>query len=258
MTLAERRPSRAALAYDQLRARILAQDYPPGEMLSEHAVAARLGVSRTPVRQALAALERDGLVRIVPNRGALVVGFSIQELRDMLEFREAIELYALSRKPVLAAEALQKLRVIFATLGPTAADERTSGILSEASEELHSRIVHSTGNQMIIETFERLRPRLVALRARLWIAPEDSRAGFRQHCDLIDAIAAGSFDEAGAVLRSHLQRSIERLTLVTTASPNRRREIPSPTGLVSRWLDDRSLSAAALRELLQSDWSPVR
>src|SRR3954447_11104588 len=99
-------------AYDHVKQAILDRAYPGGALLSEGEIATAVGVSRTPVREALLRLETEGLVRLYPKRGALVLAVSAQEITDVLETRELVETFTAGR----------------AALGPDLA-ERLSGLL---------------------------------------------------------------------------------------------------------------------------------
>src|SRR3954466_12275201 len=87
-------------AYDHLKQAILDRAYPGGALLSEGEVAAQVGVSRTPVREALLRLEAEGLVRLYPKRGALVLPVSPKEISDVLETRELVETFAAGKAPL--------------------------------------------------------------------------------------------------------------------------------------------------------------
>src|SRR3569833_3345033 len=104
-------------AYEHLKQAILDRAYPGGALLSEGEVAAEVGVSRTPVREALLRLETEGLVRLYPKRGALVLPVSPQEVSDVLEARELVETFTAGR----------------ATLGPALAEE-LAGLLPAMRE----------------------------------------------------------------------------------------------------------------------------
>src|SRR3954466_11607187 len=94
-------------AYDHLKQAILDRAYPGGALLSEGEVATAVGVSRTPVREALLRLEAEGLLRLYPKRGALVLPVSPQEISDVLETRELVETFTAGRAtlgPELVAE----------------------------------------------------------------------------------------------------------------------------------------------------------
>src|SRR5262245_5296814 len=88
---AKPRTYHADTVYQTLREAIVARTFDPGEPLTEHDLCRRFGVSRTPVREALAKLERDRLVRVVPNKGAFVRTVSHHEIRELYEVREALE-----------------------------------------------------------------------------------------------------------------------------------------------------------------------
>src|SRR5436190_5321759 len=109
MTRTMSRPPRpraylADTVYGALRQAILDREFDPGEPLTEHGLCARFRVSRTPVREALAKLERDHLVRVVPKKGAFVRTLSSDEIRDLYEVREALEALAVR----LAAPGLDR------------------------------------------------------------------------------------------------------------------------------------------------------
>src|SRR3954453_19326632 len=94
-------------AYDHVKRAILDRAYPGGALLSEGEIATAVGVSRTPVREALLRLETEGLVRLYPKRGALVLPVSPQEVSDVLETRELVETFTAGRAalgPALAEE----------------------------------------------------------------------------------------------------------------------------------------------------------
>src|SRR5215208_6394282 len=89
--------SRPLGVLERLRALILTGEYGPDERLIEEQLAERLGVSRTPVRQALTMLEAEGLVEIAPNRGATVCSFSIEDVWDIYDLRAVLEGHAARR-----------------------------------------------------------------------------------------------------------------------------------------------------------------
>src|SRR3954465_15306757 len=102
-------------AYDHLKQAILDRAYPGGALLSEGEVAAQVGVSRTPVREALLRLEAEGLVRLYPKRGALVLPVSPREVSDVLETRELVETFTAGRAelgPGVVAELDRLLTVM--------------------------------------------------------------------------------------------------------------------------------------------------
>ena len=105
-------PSAATRAYDHLKRAILEGTHPGGTLLTEGDVAERLGVSRTPVREALLRLEAEGLVRLYPKKGALVVPVSAQEAHDVVEARALIEEWAAERAWPRRAEIAPELELL--------------------------------------------------------------------------------------------------------------------------------------------------
>ena len=101
-----RPPSLAEAALTRLRTYIVRGEFGLGELLSERVLAERLGVSKTPVREALAQLRLEGLVRIVPQRGAFVFSLSAPEVRAICEFRQTLEAAALRSSFGRNADAL--------------------------------------------------------------------------------------------------------------------------------------------------------
>ena len=96
---------------ERLRALILTGEYGPNERLIEEQLAERLGVSRTPVRQALTMLEAEGLVEIAPNRGATVCSFSIEDVWEIYDLRAVLEGHAARRAAGrIVRRDLQRLR----------------------------------------------------------------------------------------------------------------------------------------------------
>src|SRR5262249_25935255 len=92
-----KRVSLVDLAYREIRRRILDNKYPPAHQVLEHELAAELGMSRTPIREALVRIQNDKFVRLIPRHGMRVVPLSLEDLRDMYEVLTALELAAIQR-----------------------------------------------------------------------------------------------------------------------------------------------------------------
>ena len=109
----DRPPSLAEAVLERLRADIVRGDLPLGQLLSERVLAEKMGVSKTPVREALAQLRSEGLVRIVPQRGAFVFSLSASEVRAICEYRLVLETAALkltmAREPKALADDLARV-----------------------------------------------------------------------------------------------------------------------------------------------------
>jgi DNA-binding GntR family transcriptional regulator len=183
-------------AYRHVKEQILSGVLPGGELLSEGEVAARLGMSRTPVRGAFAQLEAEGYLKLYPKRGALVVPVSPREAEEVIETRWVIERYALEQaSPALGAE--------LARLAEVGDDED----FVEADRAFHRALVASTANAILLALYDTLRDRQRRL-LRVGARTEERKARIvDEHRELAAAIEQGG--DASAVLRRHLDGALE-------------------------------------------------
>lgn len=135
--------------FETLRNDILTQKIENGAKLTEQNVCNMYGVSRTPVREAFQKLELDGLIDIVPNKGAYVRGLSLQDIKDMYELRKAYEVicvqFAIDR---ITDEEMEKLRESYDLMEFFRIRE-DSGKFLDMNTRFHQIIYNSTGNRML-------------------------------------------------------------------------------------------------------------
>ncbi|GAC56164.1 putative GntR family transcriptional regulator [Gordonia hirsuta DSM 44140 = NBRC 16056] len=198
-------PSSAAdRAHAHLRAALLAGDLAPGTMLSESALAAELGVSRTPVRTALSRLQDDGLVVIYPKRGALVRELGPDEIRECAQLRHALEtagvqFAAPAARARLRARLTPNLRAQQQALtdGDPAAFARTA-------IDFHRSFAELAGNALMLDYYDRLRDRqLLAIVASRPTLSGDPQQVLDEHRRLLDAAEDGDWVEFARQLRNH-------------------------------------------------------
>ncbi|MER6676706.1 GntR family transcriptional regulator [Streptomyces sp. NPDC000983] len=199
---AEPRGSLRQRAYDSLRRRIVEGELQPGQRLVERDLAAGLEVSRIPLREALRLLEADGLVLLVPHKGALVAPFTPADVRDLFDVRESLESLAAR----LAAEradrpGLDRLaaRLDSARTATRAADRDA---IAAANAGFHTDIVDLADNPLLTGM---LRP----LEARThWLfrltAQRDPAQQCTEHEELYEAIAARDTGRAAALAHDHI------------------------------------------------------
>lgn len=202
------RVSRVDLAYEEIRRRIVNNEYPPSHQVLEHELAAELGMSRTPVREALIRLENEKFVQIIPRHGMRVVPLSLNDLRDVYEVLTALELTAIERlarsKPdagSIAAldEALDAMDM--------ALKKRDIGGWVKADERFHRMVIDLCGNARLASLAFMLwdqghRARLTTVRLRP--ALETSN---REHRAVVDAIRRGDWRDAIAKHAKHRTRT---------------------------------------------------
>jgi DNA-binding GntR family transcriptional regulator len=155
-------PSAATRAYDHLKRAILEGTHPGGTLLTEGDVAERLGVSRTPVREALLRLESEGLVRLYPKKGALVVPVSAQEAHDVVEARALIEEWAAERAWPRRAEIAPELELLLEEMRRA---RRVDAFLdfTTADRAFHERVVAAAGNELLTRSYRGLRERQLCI-----------------------------------------------------------------------------------------------
>lgn len=200
-------------AYRHLKTRIMSADLPPGASLNELEIAAALGTSRTPVREAIRKLEQEGLVMRYPNRGAIVTKLSMTDVLEIWQLREILEPAACA----LAADridrdALARLEGAFLELrGQEMGPEAYEAFL-RADVGLHGLIVDSTGNATLRSVLGMLNERIVQV--RVVTSPARFRSAVAEHLAIVGALKARDAQEAMAAMRRHLERARQSLVLL--------------------------------------------
>lgn len=196
--------SLADQAADQIRSRIVKGDFQLGEALSETTLAAELGVSKTPIREAFLRLKTEGLVDIQPQRGTFVFRMSADEVRALSEFRDLLETSALGLAMRSDAPGLgSALEVIVAQMQDALAH---GGAVPyrERDSDFHTCIIGHCGNAYLAEAYGKIAFRVQTLRNRLSQDPALNARSFREHDILVQMVAAGRDAEAIAYLRMHI------------------------------------------------------
>lgn len=206
--------NRVEEAYRHLKTRIMSADLPPGASLNELEIAATLGTSRTPVREAIRKLEQEGLAMRYPNRGAIVTKLSITDVLEIWQLREILEPAACR----LAAdridrEALHRVERGFLDLrGDDVGPEAYEAFL-RADMGLHGLIVESTGNATLRHLLEMLNERIVQI--RLVTSPARFRHSVDEHLAIVAALKVRDAEGAMEAMRRHLASARQSLVLLT-------------------------------------------
>lgn len=183
----------------------------PGTPLPERSLVDRFGISRTPIRQVLWMLERDGLVDVHPNRGAFVKKLGAGEIIELFQLREALEplaaALAATHRPGPEAVAL-KARMLEAVADP----ERDTRDLVKLGAELHDALATWSGNKMLQRIYETLRLQTYLLRNLLSDSAGSERSSLDEHIVILSAIVARDAPGAFTAMARHLGRA--RLTIV--------------------------------------------
>jgi DNA-binding GntR family transcriptional regulator len=207
--VAQAEPPRPVLlkeqAYEALKELILSGELPPGAFLSERSLAARLSMSKTPIRTALARLEMERLVTISPQQGIVVRGLSLAEINDHYDLRIALESFVVGKLAGrLTAEDDARLEDNHAAMRAAAA-ARDKPRFMACDAAFHLLLCEALGNQEILLVMAHQRDKFMRV-----IMPLIERHGERldqtlaEHAGLVEAIRRGDGDDAAARIRQHL------------------------------------------------------
>lgn len=199
-------------AYRSVKERILSGDIPGGELLSEGEISARMGCSRTPVREAFLRLETEGWLRLYPKRGALVVPITPEERRHVVDARRVVESAAAARiaergaSPVLLSDLSALIEV---QLGRAAQGDAAG--FAAADVDFHRAIVAKLGNPLLENFYDSLRERQRRMAAAaIGVDPVRVARSVAGHRALVDALAAGDAARFSVELVEHMKVVTER------------------------------------------------
>jgi DNA-binding GntR family transcriptional regulator len=196
-------------AYFELRKLIVSLELPPGSIVNERELMERLGLGRTPVREALRALAAEGLVEVYPRRGMFVSNVEVRDLAALSELRVELEGFAARLAAERATdEERDAARGLLAELD-RAAGEEDERLLIELDQRIHRHVYRLTHNTFL----EKALNEHFVLSLRIWFlalhrVPRLARA-IQEHRKLLKAIADGDGDRAASIMRLHV-RGFER------------------------------------------------
>jgi DNA-binding GntR family transcriptional regulator len=210
------RPNAAQRAYDFAKWAILNAVYPAGEVITVSALAGEIGMSRTPVREALLRLEAEGLVRVEPGRGAVVASFSPQEVEDVLEARILVENYTAARSFENREKFLPDLLRVHEETKRRRREQDTAGFTA-ADRLFHEIIVDGADNTVLSEMYRSLRERQTLFTSTMVRGRADRmEAAIAEHERIIEKLQGEDEDAFIEVVNSHLQWSIALARTSTT------------------------------------------
>ena len=197
------------VVFNTLRQAILRGELKPGERLMEIQLANKLGVSRTPIREAIRKLELEGLVLMIPRKGAEVAEITEKSLRDVLEVRRALEELAVELVcEKITEEQIQDLK--------DAAEEFKESLesgditrIAEADVKFHDVIYMATDNQKLIQLLNNLREQMYRYRVEYLKRSDFHQQLIDEHEEIIETIESGQKDRAVQVVCQHVDNQVE-------------------------------------------------
>ncbi|MBQ4564218.1 MAG: GntR family transcriptional regulator [Lachnospiraceae bacterium] len=197
------------VVFKTLRGAILRGDLKPGQRLMEIQLANQLGVSRTPVREAIRMLELEGLVKMVPRKGAEVAQISEKHLRDVLEVRSALEeLAGTLACERMNAEQLYELKRVNRQFMQVIDSENITAI-ADADENFHLVIYNATGNERLSQMVNGLREQMYRYRLEHIKDRSKREELVKEHEAIIRALEERDPVQARDAIRSHIQEQVD-------------------------------------------------
>jgi DNA-binding GntR family transcriptional regulator len=202
--------SKKLFVYETLKDRIINHVMKPGEPISEGLLSVELKISKTPIREAIQQLEKEGFIENLPGKGSFVSRISVQDLREFFEIREMLECEAI-RRAALRRDP-QKLEAIRRSFQSSeASPQNGSPRQFRAGEQIHAFIFESIGNQRLMEIYGRLQEHIVRHRNYFFSDVHEGRpeASYKEHLEILEAMAAQDPARCEQAMRAHLRNSLE-------------------------------------------------
>lgn len=206
--------SLTSIIFDRIREDILNDQYATGSKIIEAKLADELGVSRTPVREALKQLELDGLVENIPNRGVVVKGISKQDISDIYTIRQAIEgIAATWCVERITDQEVQELKEIF-DLMEFYTFKKDVEKISELNTRFHEVIYHSTKSRYLEHVLKDFQIFIKSTRNKSLKSEGRLDEALEEHRRIIEAIMAKDVEAAKSSIAHHVDKSKRNASLV--------------------------------------------
>ena len=201
-------------AYETIKKWILNFDLESGKQIHIESIAAKLGTSRTPIREALVKLESEGLVKAIPRVGFFVTEVTAQDLKKLLELRELLEGYAAEKAAPFFNEEDIKLLAKLQKQSVESVEQGNFTKFLEIEVAIHSSIIEHSQNSYLLRIIDSLkdltyRERLLSVRSI-----ENVRESLNEHKEIIEALRLRNGKLAGQSMRRHINRVQKRILLM--------------------------------------------
>ncbi len=204
--------SKKVIVYENLKQRIITHSLKQGDPLNESILSKELKTSKTPVREAIQQLEKEGFVENIPGKGSFVSRISFQDIREMFEIREILEGEIIKRAVTkVDSGKLKILRDKF--ISSVSENGRAPTSHFKSGDEIHTFIFEIFGNNRLMEIYKRLQDHVVRNRTYFFehSHPGRSEESFKEHLEILGALEARDPLRAEQAVRDHLKNSIEYL-----------------------------------------------
>ena len=185
-----------------------------GETLTEASITSRLGTSRTPVRAALARLAEEGLVELSPNRGAVVLGVTSEDLVDIYKMRMRLEGLSSREAAKKISDEDKKLLTDSVELSEFYIRKKDAEKLKELDSEFHDIIYRASGNRILYRTLSDLHRKIKTYRKLSLTVTDRLERSIEEHREILSAITRGDQEEADRLTYLHVEAALSNLLSV--------------------------------------------
>lgn len=212
------------LVFETIREAIINGVLKPGERLMEIQLAEELGVSRTPIREAIRKLELEGFVVMVPRKGAYVADISLKDIADVFEIRGALEGLAAQLAAERATdEELEEMERMLVEIGE-AIENKDVERLVETDTRFHEVLFRASRNERLTQILSLLREQIHSYRMRTLAHPARMRVALEEHRTLVEALAQRDPETARRVAQEHIESAENSLMALISAESQASRE----------------------------------
>ena len=199
--------------YDIIKNMIIMREIEPGKKINEENIAREIQVSRTPIREALCRLENEGIVKIIPRRGAFVSELTETNVREILLIREVLEgLVVRLAIENMDEKTLEKLRKSLEKVSDLPEKNRDLINYTRSEVDFHSILLSAGNNQMLKNMMEIVNAHLQIIRLRTVVIPERAQRTVKEHQQILKAIEKRDAVSAEQLMREHI-RSVREVAL---------------------------------------------
>ncbi|HYF84093.1 MAG TPA: GntR family transcriptional regulator [Clostridia bacterium] len=195
------------IVFESVRGAIISGVLKPGERLMEVQLAEKLGVSRTPIREAIRKLELEGLVIMMPRKGAYVADLSLKDITDVLEIRAALEGLAAGLAALrITDEEIEELE-LNALQFHQALEADDFDMIVQKDIEFHDRIFKATRNDKLLQITNNLREQVQRFRIMYINKSNKSKDLAKEHYEIAEAISKRNIDMAEKIAKKHIENA---------------------------------------------------
>lgn len=213
------------IVFESIRGAIISGTLKPGERLMEVQLAEKLGVSRTPIREAIRKLELEGLVIMMPRKGAYVADLSIKDITDVLEIRAVLEGLASGLAALrITDEEIEELEMTAVKFNQ-AIDEGDFDAIVQRDIEFHDLIFKATRNEKLIQITNNLREQVQRFRLMYINKSNKSKELAREHYEIAEAISNRNIDLAEKLAKTHIENAENYIMKMAEIPPDKRDEL---------------------------------